>query len=257
MESGTGRDRGDERLPSISVITATYNAADHLPQLIASLIDQTDRNFTWIIADGGSTDGTLELIEEASAVLSISVDSRPDCGIYDALNRAIKVCDTEFYIVIGADDSFELTAIENYRSAATGSDAALITALIKADGVMNPWPKRREWLYGPFAHVSGHAVGLMIRTNLHATFGNYRQDLRIAADQKFILDCVHGGAILARANFVAGNFTTSGTSGNNVLASLLEGFAVRLSVGHRLPLQLLVLCGRLLRHRKRITDQHR
>jgi glycosyltransferase involved in cell wall biosynthesis len=257
VESGTGLDGGGERFPSISVITATYNAAGHLPQLIASLIAQTDHNFAWIIADGGSTDGTLELIEEASAVLSISVDSRPDCGIYDALNRAIEVCDTEFYIVIGADDTFEPAAIENYRRAAVGSDADLITASIKADGEIKAWPRRWEWLYGQFAHVSGHAVGLMIRTNLHAAFGNYRQDLRIAADQKFILDCVHGGAILTRANFVAGNFTTSGTSGNNVLASLLEGFAVRLSVGHRLTHQLLVLCGRLLRHRKRITDQHR
>jgi glycosyltransferase involved in cell wall biosynthesis len=237
---------------SISVITATFNAGLHLPRLIASLEAQTDGDFTWIIADGASSDNTLGLIEDASKSIDIKVDSHADCGIYDALNHAIQMCDTDYYIVAGADDAFEPDAIRNYRWAAEGSEHDLITSSVRADGVNKPWPRNWEWLYGQFAHVSSHSIGLMVRKDLHLRFGQYRQDLYIAADQKFILDCIHGGAVLRRADFVAGDFTTSGTSGTDVLRSLLEWFAVMVSVGHGLLPQLVILSSRLLRHRARL-----
>uniref|UniRef100_UPI00344E8CBA glycosyltransferase n=1 Tax=uncultured Thermosynechococcus sp. TaxID=436945 RepID=UPI00344E8CBA len=51
--------------PSLSIITATYNAESDLPNLIASLVAQTDADFEWVVADGNSTDRTLELIDKA------------------------------------------------------------------------------------------------------------------------------------------------------------------------------------------------
>jgi glycosyltransferase involved in cell wall biosynthesis len=51
---------------SISIITATFNSASVLPRLIDSLIEQTDQDFEWIVADGGSRDETLRIIEKAS-----------------------------------------------------------------------------------------------------------------------------------------------------------------------------------------------
>ncbi|MEN9258541.1 MAG: glycosyltransferase [Gloeomargarita sp. SRBZ-1_bins_9] len=91
--------------PLLSVVTATYNAAHDLPRLIASLAAQTDQDFEWVVADGVSTDGTLELLEQARQKLQrVVVDSRPDFGIYDALNRAVKLASGEYYLVVGADD---------------------------------------------------------------------------------------------------------------------------------------------------------
>src|SRR5699024_1576503 len=87
----------------LSIITATFNAVEYLPTLIESLRKQQDKDFEWVVADGASTDGTLELLESIDD-LNIQITSREDFGIYDALNRGIKACSGEFYLVMGADD---------------------------------------------------------------------------------------------------------------------------------------------------------
>ncbi len=217
-----------------------------------SLACQTDQEFSWVVADGGSTDGTIEMISAQAGMLRVVLDSRPDCGIYDALNRAIELADAEYYIVVGADDYLEPEAIQQFRDVALETAADLITATITVDGIVKPWKRRPEWLYGQFAHVSSHAVGLMIRKSLHESFGRYNESLRIAADQQFILSCLRGGAHLERGEFIAGDFASTGTSGSNVHLSITEGFIARISSGAFIPLQALILFMRLLRHRKKI-----
>lgn len=241
------------QLPSISVITATFNAADCLPRLIQSLEAQTDNDFTWIVADGQSRDDTLLLLDNAEETLNVIIDAQKDCGIYDALNRAIELCTTEFYVIAGADDVFDPNAIANYRREAADSNADLIAARIVANGSIKPLRRPWEWLYGQFAHVSSHAVGLLIRRDLHQISGAYRTDLRIASDQYFILKSIRAGAVTRSCDFIAGDFNTTGASDREVLTSLLEGFSVMISLGHRPIVQLPLLVARLTRHRNRLA----
>lgn len=116
----------------LSVITATYNAIEHLPKLIECLRNQEDKDFEWVVADGASTDGTLELLESITD-LNIVITSQEDFGIYDALNRGIKTSNGEFYLVMGADDLLYLNGIKDYKNAIEdGVD--IVTAPIKAGG---------------------------------------------------------------------------------------------------------------------------
>src|SRR5690554_463607 len=112
----------------LSIITATYNAMDHLPNLIECLRNQEDQDFEWVVADGASTDGTLELLQSITD-LNIIITSQEDFGIYDALNRAIKLCGSEFYLVMGADDFLYPNGVKDYKEAIVdGVD--VVTALI-------------------------------------------------------------------------------------------------------------------------------
>lgn len=244
----------EDKLASISIITATYNAAKHLPGLIGSLQNQTDQDFEWVVADGASTDGTLTLLKEAQTRFRVVVDSRPDFGIYDALNRAVKMASGDYYLVLGADDRLEPDAVKNYRAAAANAGADFVTAKIRVGArIMGPRRPRWEWLYGPFAHVSGHAVGLLMRRALHERYGFYSPRFPIAADQLFILRAVHGGARVAEADFVAGEFNErSGASGSDVLATLTEGYRVQVMVSGRARLQTILLMLRLFKHMKRV-----
>jgi glycosyltransferase involved in cell wall biosynthesis len=117
----------------ISIITATYNAGDRLPRLIESLRAQSDLDFEWVVMDGASTDGTLDLLAEVKD-LNLVLDTRPDFGIYDAINRAIEVAGGEYYLVLGADDIIYPETVASFRRVASNSDADLITAQIFADG---------------------------------------------------------------------------------------------------------------------------
>lgn len=237
----------------LSVITATFNVAECLPRLVNSLQSQTDSDFEWVVADGGSTDKTLALVCDAAKTLNVKVDSRPDFGIYDALNRAVKMADGDYYIVIGADDEFFPDAVERYKAACINTDADFVTARVEVEGcVCGVRNKQLEWLYGPFVHVGCHAVGLAIRRSLHDRFGYYSRSFPIAADQLFILEAIHGGATVSEQTFVVGKFSRDGFSGQDILGTLVEGFRVQVRAGHGLLPQLALLVVRIMKNWFRI-----
>lgn len=91
--------------PKISIITATYNAADTLEQTIVSVINQTYSNKEYIIIDGGSTDGTIDIIKKYEDKISYWV-SESDKGIYEAFNKGVRVATGDYIEFIGADDCF-------------------------------------------------------------------------------------------------------------------------------------------------------
>ncbi|MBE1426377.1 glycosyltransferase involved in cell wall biosynthesis [Desulfomicrobium macestii] len=237
----------------LAIITATFNTAEYLPRLIDSLKSQSDPDFIWIVADGGSTDETLALLRDAAKSLNVTVDTRSDFGIYDALNRSVRMADSDYYIVIGADDEFFPDAVAQYKVACRSTNADFVTALVEGAGRICGVRKRKwEWLYGPFAHVGCHAVGLAIRSSLHERFGYYSRSFPIAADQLFILEAIHGGATVCEQSFIAGKYYHGGFSGQDILGTLVEGFRVQVRVGHGLLLQLILLVARILKNWSRI-----
>ncbi len=98
-------------IPLVSIITVVYNGEQHLRQTIESVINQTYKNAEYIIIDGGSTDGTVNLIKEYSNHISHWI-SEPDKGLYDAMNKGIKIASGELIGMINSDDWYELDAIE-------------------------------------------------------------------------------------------------------------------------------------------------
>lgn len=243
-------------LPSISIITATFNVGHILPNLIASLKQQTDQDFEWVVADGGSTDNTLNLLDEAKQSLShVIIDSRPDFGIYDALNRAIRIAKGDYYLVAGADDLFFPDAIANYKAACQEYSTDFVTARIETDkGISQVRSPSWTWLYAQFAHVSGHVIGLAIRRDLHQTHGFYSRYFPIAADQLFILEAIQHGATLKKVSFIAGHFESlMGTSGIDVLGTLLESYRVQVKCGESLLVQTMIFLFRLLKNYRKIN----
>jgi glycosyltransferase involved in cell wall biosynthesis len=245
--------------PTISIVTATYNAAGVLPGLIASLVEQTDRDFEWVIADGGSTDSTIDLIEAAARKLkNVVIDSRPDFGIYDALNRALKIAKGEYYLVLGADDLLDAQAIALYKETAYQTNADIVAAPVRfEDEVIVARDSKQEWFYGPFIYMANHSVGLLIKRELHERFGFYSRKLPMAADVLFLLSVMKGGAKLKRASFISGRYGSEGTSAVDALGSMTESFRAMVAVGHSPFVQFILLAIRFLKNIRKITIKNK
>ena len=91
--------------PIFSIITVTYNAGKVLEDTILSVISQTYRNVEYIIVDGASKDNTLEIIGKYSKYISKMV-SEPDKGLYDAMNKGIRMATGDYLCFLNAGDKF-------------------------------------------------------------------------------------------------------------------------------------------------------
>lgn len=92
-------------MKKLSVITINYNNCDGLKKTVKSVISQNIKDFEYIIIDGGSTDGSIDVIKTYSDRIDYWV-SEPDRGIYNAMNKGIDVASGEYCIFLNSGDSF-------------------------------------------------------------------------------------------------------------------------------------------------------
>ncbi|MCX7155355.1 MAG: glycosyltransferase family 2 protein [Rhodocyclales bacterium] len=108
--------RESRNYPLISIVTVCRNAGNTIARTFQGLRDQTYPNIEYIVIDGGSTDGTVERIASDSDLISCYV-SEKDNGIYDAMNKGIRIARGEIIGIINADDYYEPTALEEVMRA--------------------------------------------------------------------------------------------------------------------------------------------
>ena len=110
-----------EGKPLITVVTVVFNGEQFLEETILSVMNQTYENIEYIIIDGGSTDGTLNIIKKYENSIDYWV-SEYDRGIYDAMNKGIALSQGDFIGFLNADDLYNLEVIEELSNALSLND---------------------------------------------------------------------------------------------------------------------------------------
>lgn len=95
----------DSKLPKVSVITVVRNDKDHIESTINSLLEQDYPNIEYIVIDGASTDGTIELLNKYKDVIEYVI-SEHDNGIYDAMNKGIAICTGDYIGILNSGDEY-------------------------------------------------------------------------------------------------------------------------------------------------------
>lgn len=92
----------------ISIITATYNSANTINDTIQSVLRQTNKDFEYLIIDGGSTDETIDIVKSYESEFSgrLKWVSEKDKGIYDAMNKGIKMASGDIIGILNSDDYY-------------------------------------------------------------------------------------------------------------------------------------------------------
>ena len=232
--------------PLLSIVSATYNSAALLPGLIESLRRQTDRCFEWVVADGGSHDGTLELLASIRD-FPVRFTSQPDFGIYDALNRGLKQAQGEYYVVAGSDDVFADDAVALFRNAIRETGADILAAKVGFGPYHFRIKKAPGWLVGEKSIIANHSVGTAFKRDLHQRFGYYSRKLPLAADALFVMQATQGGATHRELDCVVGRIGAIGVSATDWAGSSTELFRAQLIVGRSAWLQVPLLLLRIVK----------
>lgn len=185
----------------ISVITAVYNNQATLADALDSILAQDYRNTELIVVDGASTDGTLEVIQRYAGQLA-QIVSEPDRGIYDALNKGIRLATGDIVGFLHSDDIFADNQVLT-RIAAALANPSVDACYGDLCYVRQDKPERvvRYWRAGRY-HPRLLARGWMpphptfyARRELYERFGGFDLNYRIAADYDCLLRFLGKGHI--------------------------------------------------------------
>ena len=171
---------------TVSIVTVVYNAVETIEKTIKSVLQQDYRNVEYIIVDGGSTDGTKEILERYSKLVT-HILSEPDEGIYDAMNKGIRLASGDVIAFLNCGDSYEkdtCTRVAGYFEQ-NNVDILIGVARMLEGGVFtrirDNQPENIE-LSMPCCHQAVFA-----KRKLFSVVGMYDTNYRICADFDWLL----------------------------------------------------------------------
>lgn len=167
----------------VSIITAVYNNEDTLQRCIDSVKEQTYKNIEHIIIDGGSPQGTRDILQANAEVLDYYV-SEPDMGIYSAMNKGIELAQGEYICLLNSDDYYEPKFVEKCLKEAASSGADIIyTDYWHGESVNRAQPISEGVLLG---HLNICHNTFLARAATYDAVGRFKEEFKIVSDAIWI-----------------------------------------------------------------------
>ncbi len=216
--------------PKVSIVTVTYNDGENLRRIVRQVSAQDYENIEYIIVDGGSTDKTKEVIGEAEEIFGERFKwvSEPDGGIYDALNKGIRMASGEIigccFDRFAASDIVTKMVRKMEQEGTDGVHGDLY--YMDGDRIVRCWRQGKGCIR--FGWMPAHPT-LYLRRAVYERFGCYRTDYRISADYELMIRILKDGEVkLSYLPEVLIYMDHGGTSTNS-LGAYLDG----MKEGHR------------------------
>lgn len=173
----------------ISIITVCYNAADSLPSTIASVAEQTANGYEFIVVDGGSKDGTINILTENDALIDRWI-SAPDRGIYDAMNKGAAMARGRYLAFLNADDRYLDHTVERVLEALSNDSPDVLHGnMIKLRALEGEIFEREE-KPNPAHMPQGMGIfhpATFVKREVFQAAGGYDTAYRLAADYALFL----------------------------------------------------------------------
>ena len=209
-----------EEYPLITYITVVYNRADTIKRCMDSVFIQSYPNIEYIIVDGNSSDGTLQLIEAAEDKIDYYI-SQPDSGIYNAMNKGIALARGRFLCFMNSDDECVADAaqkvINEYKK--TGADIICGVRNLYQNG-----KKREEYTYprycirhSTFRYIQMYHQATYASYEIFNKIGNFDENYSLISDWVWESAAIDAGARVDFCNEVLTNFNYDGASFNGIV----------------------------------------
>ena len=245
----------DNNNPLISIITVTYNGEKYIEETFQSVFKQTNKNYEYIVIDGGSSDNTINIIKKYDSKIDYWV-SEKDLGIYDAFNKGMQLCKGEYIGFINSDDIYEKNTIE------------ILTKYIKANSNLDFFfgSVRKHWgtlhgykpwkIFFSWGFYSSHSTGFFIKKVSAKKVGLYNLKYKYSSDYDYFFRMIvkhkmKGMATKKKELF--GTFRRGGYSSQiNFYDHFMEEIKIRLDNKQNRLLVLLIFIYKFLKHIKKL-----
>ena len=212
----------------ISIITVCFNSADTIEGTIRSVCEQEYQHVEHVIVDGGSTDGTVDIVKKYNGRIKRFI-SEPDQGIYDAMNKGLRLAQGEIVAFLNADDVYASPTVISEVVAAMHADHIdgvygdlVYVGRRNSNRIVRYWRAGEYW---PRAFCSGwvppHPT-FFCRRAVYREFGGFNPNYRIAGDFELMLRLIEKHQI--RVRYIPRPFVRMRAGGRaNTLRGIIQG----------------------------------
>ncbi len=224
--------------PKVSIITVVLNGVNTLENTIGSVLNQNYPGIEYVIVDGGSTDGTLDIIKKYEDRIAKWV-SEPDAGIADAINKGIRMSSGNIIGIINADDYYEPGAVQAVVNASEEHPEAGVIhgdmRLLSREGsekILKPlsYPEKVIWKHMPFRHPT-----VFVRREMYAKYGFFDISYKIAMDYELMMRFIRQGVSFLYLRQVLANMRACGKSDRDIFTTFRETKKIALNNGFNGP----------------------
>lgn len=225
-------DTSEKVLPTVSIITVVYNAVEHIEMTLMSIAGQTWPALEYIIVDGGSSDGTLEIIKKYKHIITKLI-SEPDEGLYDAMNKGLKEASGDYVWFINAGDTIPTPdTLERAMELGNKSEVVYGEAYLKDNlgrilGTRSALTTRRLPKQLTYKSLKKGMVvchqSFIIKRTL-APF--YDTRYKISSDIDWMIRCLKESRKCVNPGIILSCFLVGGMSSENKMQSLKERFRI-------------------------------
>jgi glycosyltransferase involved in cell wall biosynthesis len=214
--------------PRISIITVVFNGEKHIGRTIESVLGQTYRELEYIIIDGKSADGTMDVIQGYKGIHRVV--SEPDQGLYDAMNKGLKAASGDYIWFLNAGDQiYRKDTVEMMVDGLEGRPDIIYggTMIINekqeeiGDRRLKP-PERLSWKSFRQGMVVCHQ-SFLVKRDIAPEFN---LEYRLSADIDWAIRSARAAALIHNSKLVLSRFLEGGLTAHNIKAGLKERFRI-------------------------------
>lgn len=204
-------------MKKLTIITICYNIVSTIKRTCESIVNQTFQDFEWIVVDGGSTDGTVDILKTYSSRIDILI-SEPDKGIYNAMNKGIKLATGEYVnFMNGGDEFYDNKVLENvfegkeYDADVIYGNSQHISDKIKQiKQTPSQITEYSIYHYYKLTHSACFIKTKIQKKNL------FNEKMKISADREFFSKLLKHKYQFYKKNITISTFYEDGISSNNI-----------------------------------------
>lgn len=196
-----------------SIITVCYNSEKTITDTIEAVLKQSYTNYEYIIIDGQSEDATISIIKKYEPAFKGKMKwiSEKDNGIYDAMNKGIRIAKGDIISFINANDWYELDALQTINKIFTTKNCDIAYGLL------------RNYKFNKYISINGNShefinetmipfPSCFIKKNIYEKFGFYNTKYKYSADYEFLIRIIKNNVNIAFMEKIIANFRMGGVS---------------------------------------------